>query len=254
MILYNASSSYYSMIARYALFEAAIPFENRRMDIHLAKEQLDPWYIAINPKMTVPSLMDGPHIWTDSQDILNYAASRADGLWMDNNEELKLNIQQIVYAHYNITIERLTFSKALTSIPFLRFVVPHRLCRTIKKLEKENKSMQNQAIEAKIILNKQRLAFFTEGSLLEKLKLERKSVCNFIEKLPAPGDLLFGDKISSADIVVAALFTRLRMIGEYDLVEYRALTSWYERIQERPAFKNADMWSYFQPWRILFKR
>ena len=57
MILYNAPSSYYSMIARYALFEAGLSFENRRMDIHLAKEQLSPWYRAINPKMTVPSLV-----------------------------------------------------------------------------------------------------------------------------------------------------------------------------------------------------
>jgi glutathione S-transferase len=243
------------MIARYALLEAAIPYENRRMDIHLAKEQLAPWYIKINPKMTVPSLVDGSCILTDSQDILNYAANRAAGLWMDSNEEFKLNIQQIVYAHYNITIERLTFSKALTSVPLVRVIVPRMLSRIIKKLEKERETAANQeAVDGKIAQNQQRLSFFTEGNLLDKLELERKSVCDFLEKLPIPKDLLFGDKISSADIVAATLCTRLKMIGEYKLIKSSALTAWYERIRQRPAYKNADMWSYFQPWRIVLKR
>ena len=49
MILYSAPSSYYSMIGRLALKEAKVPFENQRMDIHLHKEQLAPWYVALNP-------------------------------------------------------------------------------------------------------------------------------------------------------------------------------------------------------------
>jgi glutathione S-transferase len=40
MILYSSPSSYYSMIARLALLECGAAFDIRRMDIHIAKEQL----------------------------------------------------------------------------------------------------------------------------------------------------------------------------------------------------------------------
>ena len=69
MILYSAPSSYYSMIGRLALKEAQVPFENHQMDIHLRKEQLAPWYVALNPHMSVPTLVDGKTILIDSQDI-----------------------------------------------------------------------------------------------------------------------------------------------------------------------------------------
>ncbi len=243
------------MIARYALCEAGLPFENRRMDIHLAKEQLAPWYMSINPKMTVPSLAKGKDIWTDSQDILKYLATTQGQQWMDADPEANLHVQQIVYAHYNITIERLTFGKALVTMFPLRFIVPHMLRKIIKKLEAEQQTSENkEAIAAKIALNTQRLAFFTEGDLREKLEFERKSVLLFLEKLPKPQEFLLGAKPSSADIVTVVLFGRLQMIGEYDLVQSPELIAWFERMKARPAYKKADIWTYFQPWRILFKR
>lgn len=254
MILYNAPSSYYSMIARYALLEAGLGFENRRMDIHLAKEQLSSWYRIINPKMTVPSLVDGKRIWTDSQDILKYVAAKMGEQWLDHDAELNIYVQQIVYTHYNLIIERLTFGKALISIPPLRFIVPHMLRKIIKKLERELKGNDNKAaLEAKIALNTQRLNYFTEGDLREKLEFERKSVLNFLEKFPKPQQFLLGDKLSSADIVTVVLLGRLKMIGEYDLVKSPELITWFASMQQREAYKKADIWTYFQPWRILLR-
>ena len=254
MILYNASSSYYSMIGRYALLEAGVTFESRRMDIHLAKEQLTPWYVMLNPAMTVPTMAVGKSVWTDSQDILKYAAAEAGPEWMDSDVDCALNIVQIVHTHYTIAIERLTFGKALKSIPPLRYLVPKMLRKAIKTLEAEKSRSPNKAaVVAKIALNKSRLAYFTEGDLAEKLQFERSSVLNFIEKLPTPKTLLFGDKPSSADIVTVVLFARLKMIGEYDLVKSQDLMDWFERMQLRSAYKKADIWTHFQPWRILFK-
>lgn len=255
MILYSASSSYYSMIARYALLEAKVPFEIRRMDIHLSKEQLQPWYMAINPAMTVPSMVVDKQVWTDSHDILNYASSKAGDSWLDGDTELAPHIQQIVLAHYSIAIERLTFGKALLSIPPLRFIVPRMLSKIIRNLEAERASTDNKtAVDAKIALNTERLNYFTKGVLADKLAFERTNVTSFLEKLPKPGTLLFGDKPSSADIVTVVLLGRLKMIGEYELVQSPELISWFERMQARPACKEADIWTHFQPWRILLKR
>lgn len=254
MILYNASSSYYSMIGRYALIEANVPFDNRIMDIHLAKEQLSDEYMKINPAMTVPTLVDKNKVYLDSQDILKYAAMQAGDKWMDNHPDCAVLIDPIVKEHYSISIERLTFGKALSSIPFLKFLVFKMLDKAIKTLETQLPNSENRgAIEAKIHINKQRLAYFEEANLKEKLQIERNKVQVFLNKLPHPPLFLFGNRISSADIVTVVLLSRLKMIGEFQLVQLPDLRDWYNRMKLSPEFKKADIWTYFQPWRIVLK-
>lgn len=255
MILYNASSSYYSMIGRYALLEAQIPFDNKRMDIHLAKEQLSTWYMKINPALTVPSLVDNELILTSSEAILSFAASKASTQWMDADPSCAQSIEQVVKAHYAIMIERLTFCKALKSIPPLRYFVPKMLHSAINTLEKERATTSNlAALEAKIQVNQARLTYFTTGSLLDKLEVERNTILHFLSSLPKPQTFLFGDKPSSADVVVVVLLGRLKMIGEYSLVQSPNLQEWFSRMQSRTTYKEADIWTYFQPWRIVLKR
>ena len=256
MILYNASSSYYSMIGRYALLEAGVAFESRRMDIHIAKEQLSAWYLAINPEMTVPTLTDKNQSWKSSLEILNFAATSAGTQWMDADPTASPNIQAVIQAHYAIPIERLTFGKALVKIPPLRFIVPIMLRKMISTLEREMAASKNpDAIQAKIELNRGRLAYFAQGNLVDKLNVERERVQGFLKTLPSPGAFLEGEKISSADILTVVLLGRLKMIGEYGLVPAKSpLDDWFLRMQAREAYKAADIWTHFQPWRILLKR
>ena len=244
------------MIARLALLEAGVVFESRRMDIHIAQEQLTSWYLAINPAMTVPALTDGKKCWTDSQDILKYAADKSSDKWLDADIALLPHIEHIVNAHYAISIERLTFGKALLHILPLRFIFPRMLHKIIKKLEKDIPNSANPtAIEAKIALEQSRLAYFTEGNQREKLQLQREIVTKFINELPVPDLFLFGNKPSSADIVTTVLLGRLQMIGEYGLVAPTSpLAQWFLRMQTQTAYKNADIWTHFQLWRILLKR
>lgn len=256
MILYNASSSYYSMIGRLALLEASIPFESKRMDIHITKEQFTTWYQAINPKMTVPTLVDCGHVWTDSKDILKLSANLAGTQWSDSDPNFLPDIEKLVKEHYSISIEYLTFGKALVTIPPLRILVPRMLHKIIKNLETEIVDSSNsEAIQAKIDLNQKRLAYFSEGNRVDKLDIERNNVLAYLEKLPVPHNQLFGKKLSSVDIVTAVLCGRLKMIGEYGLIQKKSpLDRWFNNFQMRPAFKRADIWLSFQPLRILLKR
>lgn len=256
MILYNASSSYFSMIARYALLEAGVVFENRLMDIHIAKEQLSPWYLAINPAMTVPSLTDGLQSWLDSRAILAYAATAAADNWLDADAALRPCIREIVQAHYLISVERFTFGKALVSIPPLRLIVPMMLRNIIKKLETDLTTSSNPiATQAKIDINSKRLAYFTTGNRLDKLDIERDKIKDFLSTLPSPGLFLLGEKPSAADILLVVLLGRLKMIGEYSLVPQKSeLARWFLHMQTRQAYKEADIWTNFNPFRILFNR
>lgn len=256
MILYNTPSSYYSMIARLALLEAGVSFTNRKMDIHFAKEQLSNWYMALNPHMTVPTLVDGEQIFTDSKDILALAASSAKDHWLDATPDLKRGIQDLVQNFYAIPIEDLTFAKAMSKSSLLRFIFPKILGKIIKNLKAELSTTENpEAVRAKIAINEARIHYFTQGSLIEKLNVERNRVSSFLATLPTPRDLLFGDKPSSADIVICVLLGRINMIGENELLKpFPELTKWFNRMQQRPSFRAADIWQKFQLWRVLLRR
>ncbi len=255
MQLYSSPSSYYSMIARLALLAANIPFEIRYMDIHLSKEQLKPWYIALNPGMTVPTLVNGQVVLTDSHDILNFAAATAGEQWADTDQQAASAIQQVVKDQYAIIIEHFTFGKAWLKIPPARWFIKRMLGHIVTQLEKALPTATNQqAVMAKLTVDKGRLAYFSQADLQVLMEEQRQQIRQFLTSLPKPTHFLFGEKISSADIVTAVLFARLKMIGEYDLVRpFPWLDSWFTRLQTLPAVKQADLWLHFQPWRIFLK-
>lgn len=261
MLLYHAPSSYYSMIARLALNEAQVPYESQKMDIHLAKEQLSPWYLAINPHMTVPTGVQADRVLCDSRDILRFAAEQAHDMWMDSDQTRQADIDLIVQQFYAIPIERLTFVKAMTRFAPLRVVFPRLLARIIKNLQAELLRCDNphiaQAIRQKIHVNEDRIAYFKQGRLIDKLDQERGHITAFLTqlKLGRSDTFLLGSRISSADIVVAVLVGRLYMLGETSLLSVNpAIEAWFERMQARPAFIKSDIWVRFQPWRIAFRQ
>ena len=108
--LYHAASSYYSMIARYALALAARPLVSRLMDIHKKREQLEPWYVTINPATTVPALLDGTRSFNSSQEILDYAMQVASERWLEirASQAVASQVQHLVDLHYSFEVERLT--------------------------------------------------------------------------------------------------------------------------------------------------
>jgi glutathione S-transferase len=200
--------------------------------------------------------VDGTQTLTDSRDILKYAAQLAGEQWMDSDAAVTQSIENIVAGQYAIPIEKLTFGKALFSIPPLRLIVPKMLRGIIHKLEAELASSPDPlALTRKININRERLAYFTEGKLVDKLEIERAHIRKFLNILPASSTMLFGENTSSADVVTAVLLGRLKMIGEYGLIDLDSpLDQWFTRVQATPSFKQADLWLRFQPWRIVLKR
>jgi glutathione S-transferase len=144
-------------------------------------------------------------------------------------------------------------------LPILKFIFPRILGKIIKGLEAQLVTAKNPtALQAKIDLNQSRIAYFTQGaSLEEKMTVERNHIGAYLSQLPTPDYFLFGNKPSSADVVTAVLFGRLKMIGEYALVTNNAqgvaLDQWFGRMQEEPAFQLSDIWLRFQWWRILLR-
>ena len=118
LTLYNFDLSVCSMKTRLALEEKGLPWENRQVDILRAHEQLEPWYIRLNERAVVPTLMDGEEIVTDSARIIRRIANLAGGNdlvpeseenkakaeeWIKKADELDL---QVLSYRYHPSFER----------------------------------------------------------------------------------------------------------------------------------------------------
>ena len=53
-------------MARLALLEKGVSVERRQIDIMETNEQFEPWYVALNPKAVVPTLVLGADVVTDT--------------------------------------------------------------------------------------------------------------------------------------------------------------------------------------------
>jgi len=71
LTLYYTPSSFYSQKIVMALEYLNLKYEKKHINI-FAGEQLEPWYLDINPKGEVPVLKDGEVLLADSADILQY--------------------------------------------------------------------------------------------------------------------------------------------------------------------------------------
>ncbi|XP_070574699.1 ganglioside-induced differentiation-associated protein 1-like [Ptychodera flava] len=71
LILYQFELSFHSQLVRTGLAEKHLSYKKKSIQI-AQLEQLDPWYMKINPKGQVPTLVRGETVVTESEDILKY--------------------------------------------------------------------------------------------------------------------------------------------------------------------------------------
>lgn len=71
LVLYHALLSSFSQKVVLALESLNLGYESRFVNLGIG-EQLEPWYLDLNPKGEVPTLKDGDVVLTDSADIIQY--------------------------------------------------------------------------------------------------------------------------------------------------------------------------------------
>jgi tetrachloro-p-hydroquinone reductive dehalogenase len=79
VVVYNIPPSLCSQKVRLVLVEMGVPFRNHWMDIGPTAENYEPWYVKLNPKCVVPTLVHGDEVVTDSAVIMRYVAETFEG-------------------------------------------------------------------------------------------------------------------------------------------------------------------------------
>ncbi len=169
----------------------ALPFPPRR---------LTPGYLDLNPLGTVPTLVDGDVVMTESSAIAQYLATRYAP------DTLGLQPDEADYAAYLDFLHHADATLTFPQTVYLRYAV----------LEAERGLAEAGVLYADWF-----------GKRLAKLsrRLEtRRYLC--------------ADRFTVADIAVAYALLLARKIGLGDRVP-EPLTLWFDRLAERPAYKRA---------------
>lgn len=250
-VLYNAGSSYYSMIARLSLVEAGIEFEDRKIDIHRRAEQQTPEYVKINPNMTVPALVLPDRVLSDSSDILAYAFS---GRPVSNHELTK----EWVRKQYAIEVEQLTFGWLLSWNVLARWTFPRTLRKVEAKLQQmaeQYPDLRQQYLKRAEVFAERQKTFDVDASLALFESWRKQIIENLseLDALLADGrDFIAGADYGPADVVWTVLLARLHWVRlSHEIAQRPNLAQYTKQLIARPSFDQADIWLSFNPLRLL---
>ncbi len=231
--LYNNKMSPCAQKVRIVLAEKALAYEIQDIDLP-GKENLQPWYLKLNPAGVVPTLVDGDHVLRESSLICEYldeayagaVSLRPDAphlraeirLWMkhvDNSLHPSCGALQwpLAMRPRLLAMDR---NEALALID--RIVeIPRR---------ERQKRLFDQGLDAPDVRN-------AVGVYCQTI--------NRIERALQDRDWLVGEHLSLADIVVAPYFQTLLQYGWTDLyaATHPRVADWIERLQVRDSWKTA---------------
>ncbi len=235
LILHNYWSSVCSQKVRLCLAEKRLKYENRHVNL-FEFEHWRPEYLKLNPKAVVPALDHDGRIVIESNVILEYLEdnfpqvrlrpedpyTRAQmRLWIYNSEEI---------AHENVNT--------------CSYNPRHAARHKAKGHTKEDLRKIAARCPNPIIRN--RLLHRTEHGVSEQEEDQAYQALDFLldqmERALARGPWFTGAEYSLADIAMAPFINRIEVLKRPEMVRASRrprLAEWWQRIQQRPAFKEA---------------
>ncbi len=233
LTLYHCDTSYTSQIVRLYIFEYNIPCVFKHIDLR-KQENITTKYREINPKGTVPCLVDEDKTIIGSTDIMDYVTKQLISS-IPTDSELYGQIFQ--------------FCKAFEGIhdPYIRLLSYTTLFKN--KIKENNPKVERLLKLAKQHPWKERGKFLTRiinseipedeiqasKDLIKEKLLEIDSKCQ-IKKTT----FFFSDYYSMADAAVTAFIFRVIKLG-FDIQCFPNLNAYYQALTQRNNFRQAKI-------------
>ncbi|MEQ8345206.1 MAG: glutathione S-transferase family protein [Sneathiellaceae bacterium] len=252
-LLYHAASSYYSMIARLALIEAGLRFDSRLVDIHRTRENQAPWFVRLNPEMTVPVLAlpgdgagDPDRLLPDSRLILEHAFPDAADAAEDG----------ILARLYRFPVDQYTFAWLLGWNPVARFLIPRKLGKIrgdMLQLAGANPDLA-EVYRRRAEIFDRRVAAFSQPQAPRwaALNAEVDGLMQMLEQGLAGGPFLGGARYGAADVVATVFLARLRFVRQgRRIAASPAIAAYWQKLHAGDSFRQADVWERLKPSLVL---
>ena len=231
-----------------------VPFENRWMDIGPSAENYEPWYVALNPKCVVPTLVNGDEVVTDSLVIMRYVAAHFDGPVLIPEDQASRELMERWYALADSLDFRL-FSFSTVNPRLAAFGVKTKLkkLRVYARRYPELRAEYEAKIEDISRLGEQS----RDPSVVEEQRAEIERQLDALDAVLAEHPFIAGETYSLADVIWTVSLTRLIFLKQARLIDARPnLLAYYERMRARPSYEDAALYPHFKlgPMLPLFAR
>ncbi|XP_002734708.1 ganglioside-induced differentiation-associated protein 1-like [Saccoglossus kowalevskii] len=262
ILLYHEEVSYYSFRVRMALAIKDLKYKKRRVNLFLS-ENLEPWYMRLNPSGLVPILQHGETIVCDSDKILRYLddafpetiqlcpdESTNEGHMCDYFKRLSDKID--VHTITMIAPRFPEITKVKPRNPMFANAIHDQAPELCEKYANDFPDLA-EAYLAKKKLKLEELLRLEDEELVETAihacedvmtKLEEELARNDADMMQDKVQWLCGERFTSADIYWAATLYRLEEMGYDD--RYWAngkrphIEAYYEQIRSYDCFRKSE--------------
>lgn len=232
-ILYDYTGSICSQMARLALFEKAIQFQRRPIDIMETNEQFEPWYVALNPKAVVPTLVLDTGVVTDTIRIVNRLQA-LDGPDLSGDATTQAWLKDIMAPHYGVLLYRNRLDPDGTA--------PQIVARglLLEQLLKKHPEMAD-LLEGRVAGNQRLQALLRKPDEIEGHLASTKALIVRMAEAVDSQQFLAGQTYSLADCFATAALARFNIHRLQYWWQGTALEDYYERMRVRPSFEAAEV-------------
>ena len=199
-------------------------------------EQFDSWYLGINPRGLVPTLIHNGNVYIESNDIMQYIESVNTDVVLFPNEHINEIIESLEYEDsLHIDLRTLTF----------RFIVPHKLGKKDLKLLDEKENFRG-TIQGDLDRNKQKEIDFWKQHYKNGITDDQviKSANNFIvaldklEKKLSENKYILNDNLSILDVAWFISINRIIIAGFPVKFNYPNIKAWFQMLSSDKRFSN----------------
>lgn len=247
VVLYGFPGSLCSQKVRLALAEKGVAYEDRFVDIELRLTNYEPWYLRLNPKGVVPTLLHGERVVTDSARILEYVDEAFEGeeltprdpgerermaYWI--GEQDRVRMRELSYASFG----------GMLGLVLRRVSMPLRL-RKLRRLRGENESLA-ELYDAKIEDVRGWRAQIRDDAEIAQIRRELEATLRQVEEQLGKTRHLAADAYSLADVAWTCVLARLKMLGLAPAIwgdgRLPRVEAYYSELRRRPSFAAARLW------------
>ena len=197
-------------------------------------EQFDSWYLGINPRGLVPTLVHNGNVYIESNDIMQYIESVNTDVVLFPNEHINEIIESLEYEDsLHIDLRTLTF----------RFIVPHKLGKKDLNLLNEKENFKG-TIQGDVDKNKQKEIDFWKQHYKNGITNDQviKSANNFvvaldkIEKKLCESKYILNNRLSILDVAWFISINRIIIAGFPVKNNYPNINTWFQILSSDKRF------------------
>jgi len=246
VIAYTADISICSQICRLAVYEhGLLEVEYVNVDIEYAMDNYEPWFVRMQPKMTVPVLKYDEEIVRDSRDIMLFLAEKHSekGLYV---KEKRSQIDSYINEFYSKfdSIGAFTFGNlAARGDKMRQFIARGKGEVSLQKLHKLAQDSEFKDLALAKLEKLKTQDFVKKLETLDLLSLDKimnELLDRMEEDLDDGRSFLIGQDYSLADVVGTAYCARIHFIKGTEMFGNN-LKQYWQRMKSRLSFKAANV-------------